>query len=354
MNVHIIQNQKFTEKFIKLAKEHYSLNEHRIYVYGNENGQCNVQGENVSYIDSFKSIDLTCLGSKDKLFIHGFYDRGLIRYLYLKCKRINRSQFVMIIWGADLYDVHYRVQDGEATLKDRVYEYLKRRIVEQASIFMTFAANDYDLAVEWYGAKGKQFDCLYPSNADVELLDYLKNCRYKDETIRVLVGNSATKTNQHFDIIKVLSKFANEDIEILCPLSYGDFEYGRKVEKLGISIFGKKFVPIKEYMTSGKYCELLNKVDVAIFNNNRQQGTGNIEILGYLGKKIFVRSDTTTWKHYVGRDRCIFFDVLMIGDMTFKDFKEFSDEDKMINENYFQKIWDINYVKSLWDDVINY
>lgn len=354
MNIHIIQNQKFTEKFIGMIKNYYPLEAHKIYVYGNKNGICEVQGENISYIDSFRTVDLTGLRNRDKLFIHGFYAHNLLRYLYFKRKKINRDQFVLVIWGADLYDVHYRIQNGDATLKDRIYEYFKTIIVKSATIFMTFAADDYDLAAKWYGASGKQFDCLYPSNADVALLDSLKTNRCQNKTLRILVGNSATETNQHFDILKVLGRFADENIEIICPLSYGNFEYGKKVEKLGNDIFGDKFIAIKEYMTPEKYCELLNGVDIAIFNNNRQQGTGNIEILGYLGKKIYVRSDTTTWKHYVERESCLFFDTITIGIMTFDDFKVFADKDRIINENYFQKIWDIDYVKSLWDEVINY
>lgn len=39
---------------------------------------------------------------------------------------------------------------------------------------MKFASADIDIINEHYGGHGKQFDCLYPSNADIELLDSLK------------------------------------------------------------------------------------------------------------------------------------------------------------------------------------
>ena len=40
--------------------------------------------------------------------------------------------------------------------------------------------------------------------------------------------------------------------------------------------------------------------------------------------------------------------------MAFDDFKFFTQEDALINEIYFRNIWDINYIKSLWDIVMEY
>lgn len=118
-------------------------------------------------------------------------------------------------------------------------------------------------------------------------------------------------------------------------------------------MFGDRFIPIFDYLTPADYARLLNSVHVAVFNFNRQQGTGNIEILGYLGKKIYIRSDTTLWEHYVCRDKCRFNDTLTIGDSTFEDFVYSNPDDTKINKAYFKKIWDIDYIKSLWDKVMN-
>lgn len=114
----------------------------------------------------------------------------------------------------------------------RLFEILKRRVIKSSSVFMTFASSDYRLAQEWYGAKGKQFDCLYPSNAEIDLLDDLKEKGCASDKIKILLGNSATNTNQHFQMLDILKKFSDENIEILCPLSYGNLEYGKQVEKI--------------------------------------------------------------------------------------------------------------------------
>ena len=149
-----------------------------------------------------------------------------------------------------------------------------------------------------------------------------------------------------------LSKYRDEDIRIICPLSYGDMNYAHKVEDRGKGYFGVKFKPIYDYMSIDDYSRLLSSIDIAIYNNNRQQATGNIEILGYLGKKIFVRSDTTTWQHYVGRDNCVFYDTKCIDTMKFEEFILNNEEGVTVNMRYFEKIWDDTYIKEVWDRVM--
>lgn len=68
---------------------------------------------------------------------------------------------------------------------------------------------------------------------------------------------------QALDAMKGL---ASEDIEIICPLSYGDKSYGEQVIEYGNKLFGDKFLPILNYMSPDEYSKLLNIVQVAVFN----------------------------------------------------------------------------------------
>ena len=65
-----------------------------------------------------------------------------------------------------------------------------------------------------------------------------------------------------------------------------------------------------------------------------------------------MRSDTTTWKHYVERDNCKFFDALQIHSMQFDDFVNINDKDAEYNQEYIRKVWDISEIKLLWDAVM--
>ena len=60
----------------------------------------------------------------------------------------------------------------------------------------------------------------------LNLISRIKKSPPKDEKqiINILIGNSATETNNHIEVLDLLSKFKNEDIKIYVPLSYGDME----------------------------------------------------------------------------------------------------------------------------------
>lgn len=86
---------------------------------------------------------------------------------------------------------------------------------------------------------------------------------------------------------------------IICPLSYAhesNPEYKAMVINKGKELFGEKFIPLTEFMPFEKYLEILDKVDIAIFNHKRQQALGNITTLLGLGKKVYIREEITTWQ----------------------------------------------------------
>ena len=63
----------------------------------------------------------------------------------------------------------------------------------------------------------------------------------------------------------------------------------------GKELFGKKFIPLTEFMPFEKYLEFLGSIDIAIFLHKRQQAMGNIITLIGLGKKVYLRDDISTW-----------------------------------------------------------
>jgi dTDP-N-acetylfucosamine:lipid II N-acetylfucosaminyltransferase len=49
-------------------------------------------------------------------------------------------------------------------------------------------------------------------------------------------------------------------------------------------------------MSLQKYLNLLNTIDIAVFNHRRQQGAGNIVHLLGFGKKVYLRPEVSTWR----------------------------------------------------------
>lgn len=115
----------------------------------------------------------------------------------------------------------------------------------------------------------------------------------------ILVGNSATPTNNHIEIFQALSRLhLPETTKIIVPLSYGDACYKRKIIELGNKFFGNQFQPVTDFMDFDQYAALLKNCSVMIMNHKRQQGAGNIGVGVYLGAKVFMNSDSPLYDYY--------------------------------------------------------
>jgi dTDP-N-acetylfucosamine:lipid II N-acetylfucosaminyltransferase len=56
------------------------------------------------------------------------------------------------------------------------------------------------------------------------------------------------------------------------------------------------------------YLSLLSGIDIAVMNHRRQQGLGNILPIMYFGKKVYLRSEITTYK-FLKDLGCAIFDI---------------------------------------------
>lgn len=355
MICHIMPDEKFTVRVVEFFDEQYKNQENYFIIYNENKRFYNGTSTNVYMCDSLlqengKITDI--MRKADKIIIHGFGAEQVVNYFNKHPFFLKKS--AVMIWGGDLYnDFLYLEKHKGVCLRRRYFLWKKKVMIKKVRQFITFTYSDYDYAHEHMGVKGKRFDGLYPSNLPLKDLKKIgETIERKRDTARILVGNSATITNNHFEVFSVLKQFVNEDIEIFCPLSYGDMDYAREVEKTGISLFGNKFHAIKEYMSIEEYAKFLSSMDVAFFIFDRQQATANLEILGYFGVKVYLKQTCALWNHYVLRDNCSFFPFDEVANIGFKELIYFSDVDKKNNRNYFKKIWDDQYIKSLWDKVL--
>jgi hypothetical protein len=95
----------------------------------------------------------------------------------------------------------------------------------------------------------------------------------------------------------MLSYFKDKEIRIICPLSYGGpDDYAEQVKRKGSELFGSRFIPLAHFIKPDEYSSLLADVDVAVMNHNRQQGLGNILPILFLGKKVYLRKDTSSYQ----------------------------------------------------------
>jgi hypothetical protein len=160
---------------------------------------------------------------------------------------------------------------------------------------VTFIEGDVELAREWYGARGRFHECLmYPSN----LYGGHPLPERTAGQISIQIGNSASPSNEHHEVLALIYAYRDENIRIYAPLSYGDKHYAGEVAEEGRRLFGDKFVPIFDFMELQAYREFLGGIDIAIFNHRRQQGLGNAVTLLGLGKKVYMRPEISSWRFF--------------------------------------------------------
>ena len=288
--LHIIPEEKFTTPFANFIKIHFKSSEHKILSY--KKTITSIQNiENDLYreplINRLFSL-IYNLNKAEKVILHGLFSPHLILILLMQPWLLKKC--IWVIWGGDLY---YRISRSK-NFKSNIYEFLRKSVISRLGGFITQVKNDYELANSWYGAKGIYYYCfMYPSNLYKE---YSKeNLIKKSSKLIIQLGNSSDRSNNHIEVLDKLVKYKNMNIEIICPLSYGDKEYADEIKEYGNKLFGMKFTPILDFLKIDEYIELLNRVDVAIFNHERQQALGNITTLLGLGKKVYIRKEISTW-----------------------------------------------------------
>ncbi len=190
------------------------------------------------------------------------------------------------MWGGDLYCF----QNKRQGLKSHLYEKLRAFIIKNMGFLVSGTSGDYQLAKSWYAATGAHIRCFnYPSN----LYKHYEISSEIRSVINIQIGNSADPSNRHLLTFEALFPFKEKNINLFAPLSYGDLDYAKVVISKGYELFGDKFHPITELMAPDDYLAFLAKIDIAIFNHNRQQALGNAITLLGLGKKVFINADST-------------------------------------------------------------
>lgn len=289
--LHCMPAEKFIEPFIDFVEQNFDLSQHQYLIRQSERFKTKHRS-NVVFVEEGLSklkqvlLYVKHLNRAEKIILHGLFDRGILLILFMQPWLLKKCYWVM--WGGDLY----YCQNRPRAFRSDTFERIRASVISRIGHFVSCIKGDYELAKKWYGVRGQYHECLmYPSNLYKEYATPPK----KGDVTNILIGNSADSTNNHLESFEKLLPFKNENILIYCPLSYGSTAYAERITKLGKEMFGDKFIPLLKFMPFEKYLELLGKIDIAVFAHKRQQAMGNTITLLGLGKKVYMRSDVTTW-----------------------------------------------------------
>lgn len=326
--LHVMILDKFLAPFIEFVDEHFGRDEHHYVFITSEKYDYGLTPEHkVEFLHTDDDIFITLLGYMEmakKIILHGLWRDKVDILLYFNQSILKKCYWFM--WGGDFYFPETKSK-------------IKHEIIKEMGYLVNVLENEYNLVKIWYGAKGRYVQSFgYPSN--IFNHKSFHTSQKNINTLYILIGNSATETNHHSEILKKLEKYKNENIKIFAPLSYGDKDYAKKVTIEGEKIFKNKFIPIFDFMVYESYFQFLNTIDIAIFAHNRSQGMGNIINLLGLGKKVYIRTKITPWSFFKDKNIEIFdFEKIelsildkKIQDRNTKNISSFFSEETLVNQ----------------------
>ncbi len=115
----------------------------------------------------------------------------------------------------------------------------------------------------------------------------------------ILLGNSASETNNHVEILGILSRHDLGSRKVIVPLSYGDHEYRSNIIEIGKRMLGNAFVPLVDYMPLHEYSSIVASCNVVIMNHLRQQALGNIGTALYQGAHVFLDPSNPVYQFFI-------------------------------------------------------
>lgn len=322
MILHLTRKEKFTKPFIDFIKENFDISEHFFLLVGGQNKK-EFYIEDDSYIKTISNkkdflkyfIEFNKKMYKaDKIIIHGLSQPYNIFYLFLNPWLLKKCYWVM--WGGDFYFPEKQ-------------SWIKKQVIKNIPHCIPVTPDDYVYLKSNYNTKAKYNKCInYIRSLKLESSEIKQKI---SNTTKILIGNSATNTNRHLDVFNLIKNYKN--VEIIVPLSYGDNEYAKNIIAQGEKLF-ENFTPLVDFMEYDKYHKLLENIDIAIFNHNRQQGVGNIILVLSMGKTLYISKENNAYSML--KDMGIsFFDVNELKE----GLKEITLEEKQKNkeiilENY--------------------
>lgn len=351
--LHIFPPSTFLKPYLELINSNFEAENHIFVVPG-----YNAKGDDFSDYNNVLCINkdnrfsgwrrlASLILNSEKTIIHGFTDPRLMLLLdfLVFFNRGLRKKLYWYIWGGDIYFHVFRKKN----LKDTSLELLKKSAIKKIGNVVTGSKYPYDLLKEWYKVSPKSYTGFYPDTTDMKEME-LEISQNKESKL-VLLGNSASDTNEHIEAIDRLKELRKtNEFKVVCPLSYGDKDYAKKIAAYGEKKLGNDFIPLFDFMAPKDYLKLLSTVDVAIMNHRRQQAFGNIRMLLYLGKKVYIRKEAYTFDFLTDIGVKIF-DAgrLMTGlDEKFMDFEQSTGKsNSMIIGDYYSK----ENCKKKWQEI---
>lgn len=369
---HLITDEKFIDFFYESVKDIKNV-EHRFFIL------CSNQSTTLKYIKSTPIYDRIdgkiismiklrgLINECDSLIIHYMHSSAILAVLLMN----KRKPILWSGWGADYY---YLLDGGENGLLLKKTKALKKNLrvtkakkkppllliktiitkikiniigklltpamLKKINFFSSPIPNDFDKIKEKFPEFNPEYLQINYGSIEKTFLTGTSGNSGDD----ILVGNSASLTNNHIDTFEVLSKLDIGNRKIISPLSYGDEIYKKIILQEGRAYFGDKFQPLTDFMSLEDYNGIVSSCAIAIMNHKRQQALGNIGALLYSGKKLYLNEENPVYDFFKKRQAFVYKTSELRVDNT-QIFTPLTENEIIRNRQVLSEFWGEDVVK---------
>lgn len=115
----------------------------------------------------------------------------------------------------------------------------------------------------------------------------------------ILIGNSATPSNNHLDILhQIKTEVSIGNRQLIVPLSYGEGWYKDKIKAKGLELFPDNFKALVDFMPLAAYNKIVFSCNIVIMNHLRQQAVGNLIVSFWIGAKVFLDEQNPLFDYF--------------------------------------------------------
>lgn len=307
MNLHILPDSKFSERFYVNLEELGLTGRNKFVVRSNQT-KLSYVGHSVPFAKMYSSQFNDLIGDTyqyERVFIHQF---SPLMYRWVAMNRFRELNWC--VWGADVYNLPGVGKDfyepmtwsgyskggwkNEILYTLKLYAtnmFFRKEAYRKVNNILTWMGSEYRYVksrMNMPAANWRFF--FYENSMAYEQLDAIRDRigpAQAGERLKLIVGNSGTDTNNHLDAIKAIAD-SGAKADLLIPVSYGSPDYKAFLKKSVSFYNGGSIQFIDEFMAFEDYVKLLLSSDGLVMNHLRPQGYGNILMMMYLEKPVFL------------------------------------------------------------------
>lgn len=259
---------------------------------------------------------LLAISKRDLIFIHSGRMSDLFLIMRLTPWLWKRTALI----GFGCEPSLWRKIAGASGWKNKVLWHSLKSVVPSLKAVCTLTPREYGLIQALFNRVDNYQRAFISTSRRVEVTSNIPRVRVNSVPVRVLLNQSANPDGRHREALEWLETFRDDDIQVICPVSFGGEAQAEAIIRKGRDLLGEKFSFIKEKISRDVYSQMVLKdMDILILNHLGQSGLGHLHMFLSTGKVAYIRRESPVY-NFLGQ---IGIEVRATNDIPTMSFKEF-------------------------------